>query len=249
MSTNIRKWLIRGIGIATVTIGGYLIYQKVKTSRTANLIERVPDSVSSRLTKTSLLLLLDMANKQIQPKILKMTKEGRAKRKNIDPSTEKYAKMVKEHNARITKCIESSISQIIESLRVTESEFEHSVEHYRDESVRAKLFTLRQVRLPNPPKLSKMEISRILDYFGKVLQGLDEVSQIELLDLEIMFTQCEDKVFHKFGVEKADVEDQANQLAKSDKEIEEKLTVYRLQARQKEALFQGNHNLSHFHVG
>lgn len=217
--------------------------------RVKSRIKRVSDSTSTRLTKESLLLLLDEMKTQIHPKILKLTREGRQKRRSFDPSGEDYSKMVRENNEKIMKCIRATLEQVMKDVQVLPSEFEQSVEFYQEEVVQMKLFELRKVHTPNPPQLSKENVERILDYFIKVLKGIDEVSQIELLDLEIMFTQCEDKVFQKFGVEKADVETQAMEMAQKDKAVAHKLKVYRLQVRQKEALFQGNNNLSHFHAG
>jgi hypothetical protein len=132
------------------------------------------------------------------------------------------------------------------SLQVSESEFENSVEFYQEEEVRNKLFDLRKVTSSDAPQLSKEDLGSILEYFCKVFRELDDVSQIELLDLDIMFTQCEDKVFHRFGVEKGEAEDQAREMAKNDEGLRRRLEEYRRRARQKQAVFQGNLNVSHF---
>jgi hypothetical protein len=246
--SHLKKWIVRGLGVAFISASGFFIYQKLKQNQIQSKIQRVPNSNPRILTKASLLLLLDEANKLIHPKILKITRKAREVRQNMDPSSERFSNVVKQNNRRIMACMKSTLEQVIQSLNVSQNEFEQSVEHYQEPLVQSKLFGLRTVREPNAPKLSKEDIGRILDYFVNVLKKMDEMSQIGLLDLEIIFADCEDKVFRKYGIEKADAESQANELASKDKEIEQKLRLYRAQVRQKEGLFQGNLNLSNLQM-
>lgn len=243
-----KKWLLRGLGLALISASSLYYYRKFKTGQIKSKIKRVPNSHPVRLTKESLLLLLEQASNLIHPKIRKMTLDARDSRKSLDPSGERYSSFVRRDNQRIMACIQTTLEKTMKAVKVTQSEFENSVEFYRESSVQMKLFNLRKIRSPNPPELEKEVIERILDYFVNVLRGMDEVSQIELLDLEILFTQCEDKVFTKFGVEKTDVEEQAQVLAKTNKSIAEKLRLYQQQVSLKESLFQGNVNLSHLHL-
>ena len=241
---HVKKWLIRGLGLAFLSASSFYIYQKYTTNQIKSKIQRVPKSHPVRLTKPSLLLLLDQARSFIHPKILKMTLHARNIRKELDPSGERYSALVKRENERIMSCIRSTLEKTMKAFKVSQSEFENSVEFYRESDVQSKLFNLRKVRSPNPPKLEKEEIERILDYFMNVLKRMDDISQIELLDLEILFTQCEDKVFSKFGVEKADVEEQAQEMAKTHKSVSMRLIEYQKQMSHKESVFQGNANLS-----
>ena len=245
---QVKKWVIRGLGLALISASSLFLFRKYKSRQIQSKIQRVPNSSPIRLSKDSLLLLLSQAGGLIRPKILKMTLDARNLRKSLDPSGEQYSSLVRRENKRIMTCIQSTLEKIMKEFKVSQAEFENSVEFYRDPAVQSKLFNLRKIRNPSPPKLTKEEIVRILDYFVNVLRGMDEVSQIELLDLEILFTQCEDKVFKKFGIEKADAEEQATELAKQDPLVSEKLRLYQQQVTQKESLFQGNVNLSQLHL-
>ena len=245
---HVKKWLIRGLGLAVISGSGLFFYRKYKLSQIQSKIKRVSKSSPERLTKDSLLLILDEAGRLIHPKILKMTLDARDLRKSLDPSGEQYSSLVRRENKRIMSCIQTTLEKTMKDFKVSQAEFENSVEFYRDPSVQSKLFNLRKIRNPSPPTLIKEDIIRILDYFVKVLRSMDDVSQIELLDLEILFAQCEDKVFQKFKIEKADAEEQAIELAKSDPIVSEKLRLYQQQVSQKESLFQGNVNLSQLHL-
>ena len=247
-NNNIKKWLIRGIAVGLLSTSSYFAYRYILQNRLKSQIKRVPDSNPQILTKDSLLLLLKTARTQIHPKILQITRESRDRRTKLDPSDESYRNIVRDGNKRIMACIQRSLEKILRKLHVSQSEFEQSIEHYQEPRVQSKLFELRAIRDPNPPGLTKSEILRILNYFIKILKEMEEVSQIELLDLEISFAACEDKVFFKFGIEKADVETQAQERAEKDEEIREKLRIYRSQIRQKEGLFQGNVNLSNLQI-
>ena len=242
--SKVKTWLLRGTGVALVSVTGYLLLQRIKKNQLQSRIRRQPGSDPTVLTRPSLVLLLDEAKSQIHPKILKLTHEARKRRKSVDPSSEAYSTLVRADNQRISKCIQATLERIVREARVEPAEFDRSVEAHQDGQIQMKLFDLTKIRSPRAPQLSAKEIAQILGYFIKVLQCMDEISQLELLDLEIMFTQVEDKVYHRFGVEKTDVERQAQALAAEDASVAELLRVYRGQSRQKEALIQGAANWS-----
>jgi hypothetical protein len=246
-NSNIKKWLIRGIGVAFISTSSYLAYKYILQNRLKSKIKRVSESNQIFLTKESLHLILETARIEIHPKIRKINQKLREKRKKMDPYDERYSEIVKQDNQRITNCIENILQNVRQKLQVTKNEFEISVEFYQDRVIQNKLIDLRTIRDPNPPKLAKKDIIRVLNYFIKVLKEIEEVSLIEIFELETSLIKCEDTVYFMFKIEKADFISQAHQMAQSDPEVREKLEIYRVQIRKKEGLFQGN-NFSNLQI-
>ena len=232
--------------VGAVTTGGLYFYRRYKKKSLKDQIKFVVNSNPPVLTKKSVLNIIDAATQEIGNKIKDILYKSRELRKNLASENDLYINSIKETNNSVEKIIKKTFLNILNDVEVTEPTLERSIKIHNCLEIKNKFYSLRKIKSENPKRLTTEEIERVLDYFIKIGNQINEMTYIELLDFDVALIQSEDKVFFKYGVEKIDVEKQANILEKTNPIIKKKFKTYRKVYNVKNIALNDNTNISFY---